>query len=479
MNLARKIGRLLKSERLIREGDTVVCAVSGGPDSMVLLHLLHRLSAEFPMKLIAAHVDHSFRGAESERDADVARRFAETLGIPFELLKADVPEYIRLNGLNAQAGAREVRFRFLLETAERNNADAIALAHHLDDQAETVLMHLLGGTSLDGLSGMPLQRYEKKVKLIRPLLRIPKEDILAYAKENRVPYCLDSSNAARKYERNRLRLDIMPKLLAFNARLPYTLGKMADLLRDEEDYMHSQTALLAARILERGEGAAMMSRPLFLAEPVALQRRLIKLILTYLADDARMIDYTKIESIRSAIVKQEPPSLSLDIGAGIRFERMYDQLIWKQYGGISHTVDERTASYAYTLDLAVGSLEVPELDGSLSSSWSSDDNGYFCNLSANGWKAAFDADLLALPLVVRNRRNGDRMKMIGLSGSKKVKDLFIDLKIEPHRRDRIPLIVDGNGQILWIPGIRRSRHALVSASTRRVLLLCYEPDGAE
>lgn len=463
MDLALHVRRVLQKERMIQFGDTVVCAVSGGPDSMALLHVMARLADEFGFAVIAAHVNHGFREAESDNEAETVKRFAEQLGLSLESAKVDAPGYARSHRMNAQAAARELRYRFLLETAARRGASAVALAHHLDDQAETVFMNMISGASLKGLSGMAPQRSERNLQLIRPLLRIVKEAIMAYVSEQGIPYCLDSSNTSRKYGRNRIRLDIMPQLLAFNPRLPYTLGQMADVLRDEEVYMEEQTALLADQIVKRESGCCQASRNNWTSIPIALQRRLIHLILYYLAGDPRFPDHAKIESIRSAIAREAPPSLSLDVGACIRFERSYDRLVWRRVEAEPSEKQPEPMPFSYAFTTADTVVDLPEAGGVLYIDVAPYNPSQDDPFSRN--EAWFDADLLQQPLIARSRKNGDRMDLLGLTGTKKVKDMFIDLKIEPQRRSRIPVIVDESRALLWIPGVHRSRHALVSENT--------------
>ena len=188
---------LAREEGLWSPGDTMVVAVSGGPDSMALLHVLHRLSATESLSLVAAHVDHGFRGEESAKEAESVRQYAASLGIPCESTFIDMPAYIEESRMNGQAASREKRYDYLLGVAHTYGASRIALAHHADDQAETVLMRILRGTGLGGLAGISISRPEKNVELIRPFLRTYKADILRYCKLWAIPYSQDSSNGQR------------------------------------------------------------------------------------------------------------------------------------------------------------------------------------------------------------------------------------------------------------------------------------------
>lgn len=475
MDLVPLVRQTLRDGRLISAGDTVVCAVSGGPDSMALLHVLHRLSGEFGFALVAAHVHHGFRMAESDAEAETVRAFAASLGVPFRMARVDAPGHAMRHGMNAQAAARQLRYRFLHETAEACGAKVIALAHHLDDQAETVLMNLLSGASLTGLAGMALVRSAGGAKHIRPFLRIRKQDIVDYVAERGIPHHTDSSNLSRDYLRNRLRLDVMPLLLKEQPKLPEALGRLADIAGEEDRFLDGLAEGALKRTARMESGRVEARRGAFLAESVALQRRMIKLILNYLAGNPRFSDYSRIESIRTAIERGSPPSLSMDAGSGIRFVRRYDRLVWEKGPG----GDEASpAAYAYTFDPVDGgagrALAIPGVGVLHAGVGETAQSAGAAGQPAH--EVRFDADALRLPLTVRSRRDGDRLQPFGLTGSKKVKDILIDLKIDPDWRNLVPVVTDAEGTLLWIAGIRRSRHAPVNEGTKRVLMLAFEPE---
>lgn len=435
----------------------IVCAVSGGPDSMALLHALHAIGGRRSLAVTAAHMNHGFRPLEAEREAELAASYCAAIGVPFVYGQADVPARARERGDNAQAAARELRYRFLTDTAVACGARAVALAHHADDQAETVLMNVVRGSGLSGLSGMPFIRKSDGLELIRPLLRISKEELVAYCRLHAVPFAVDSSNLQRKYTRNRIRLDAMPQLLSINPRLTQSLNRLADIVREEDALIERLCEARAQEIVAFSERSCRLSRIAFVAEPTALQRRLIKLILNYVAGDARFPDFSMIESFRTAINGNFPPSLVVEAGGGIRLKRTYDSIV------ITAEADEaapatEAADAAAQSRIAVHFEDNPRVKA-----------------PAGRNEALFDAEHVSLPLTVRTRRDGDRIEPYGLNGSKKVKDMFIDLKISPALRDRIPVVVDALGRLLWVAGVRRSRHAPVTAATRRIVRLSYEP----
>ncbi|WP_409343903.1 tRNA lysidine(34) synthetase TilS [Paenibacillus sp. MBLB4367] len=465
MELVRKIEQEIVFQRLLEPEDSVVVAVSGGPDSVALLHILFLLSGEWRFRLVVAHVNHQFRGEESDREAEQVRELSQQLGLPCEIGVVDVPAYIRETGDNPQNAAREKRYEFLRQVAERYNASRIALAHHADDQAETVLMRILRGSGLSGLSGIHQRRIVKNVELIRPLLRIYKSEVLKHCELYGLAYSEDSSNAERKYMRNRVRLDLMPQLMQYNPQLPQALNRMADLAGTEDDYMEGEAKRAFDRLATAEAGGFHFLREAFAELHVALQRRLIKLILSYLAKDQGLSDFITMEWIRSAIMQAEPTTMTHQIGERIFFVREYEV--------IRFTVNEAPAEgFHYIVRPEGGEWVLPGTGWRVSAI--SDE--YACEaaplrderrLGPEKDEIRFDLDELQFPLTVRNRNAGDRMELSGLNGTKKVKDIFIDDKVPPRLRDRLPLVVDVLGRVLWMPG-RRSAHAKPSAGTSRI-----------
>ncbi|WP_025697186.1 tRNA lysidine(34) synthetase TilS [Paenibacillus forsythiae] len=453
---------------LWRPGDAIVVAVSGGPDSVALLHVLHEISrSRMPLTLICAHVNHGFR-AESAQEAELVRRMAEELGIPFELAEFDIPSFMKESGLGPQEAAREKRYRFLIDTARRHGARSVALAHHAGDQAETVLMRLLRGSGLPGLAGMRFKRTEKNVELIRPFLRINKAALVDACRRRGYPYAEDPSNAQTKYRRNAVRLEVLPFLLGYSPRLDRSLTQLAEIAGAENDFMEEAAAGCFAEIVRQEQGKYTLRREAFAAVPSALQRRLIKLILNYLSADTPETDFPKIEAVRRGILQDMPTAWSLDLGRGLTCLRQYNTIYF-----LSAPLDHQ-ASYAYRLPSPQPRLELEEIGKALVMTLAESENEAISRRVAGRLSARFDYNELVFPLTIRSRLPGDTIKVMGLNGSKKVKDIYIDDKIPSTERSRIPLVCDGLGNIVWIPGIRRSVHAAVGDHTASVLLLSLE-----
>ncbi|MGO4539304.1 tRNA lysidine(34) synthetase TilS [Paenibacillus sp. 2TAB19] len=465
MNLQQELERAAAERQLWNDGDRIVAAVSGGPDSMALLHMLSMLMKAGKLSISVAHVNHGFRVEESKREHDIVRDYAAQLGVPFEAITLDMPAYIEETRMNGQAASRERRYAFLYEAAERFGASRIALAHHADDQAETVLMRLLRGTGLTGLAGMVSKRREKNVELIRPMLRMNKSDIVRYCVLHDIPYCIDSSNDKRTYFRNQIRLDILPYLTQFNPQLPGSLQRLADVAGAEDEWMEQQTASLFSQIVTSSEGECAVSCADLRGFHVALQRRLIKLILRYLSTDTENISFEQVETMRLAAAIHAPSTWRMDAGAGVRCVREYDSLRFVQ---ASQQSQEGAADeYSFEVNAAL-------LDMSLVTGWRFQFErirGIDSRKPASRYEACFDLAQLAYPLALRNRRPGDRIQVLGLNGSKKVQDMFVDEKLAPSERQLYPLLFDAAGRLLWIPGIRRSSHALTAPDTQDVLYI--------
>jgi tRNA(Ile)-lysidine synthase len=464
IDLVAKVRQRVTEEKLADSGDVVVVAVSGGPDSVALLHVLFALTASFNWKLVVAHVNHQFRGAESDAEATFVMELAKELSLPCEIGVIDVPAYIEETSLNGQAAAREKRYEFLHRVASDYGAQRIAFAHHADDQAETVMMRILRGTGPSGLVGMPERRREKKVELIRPFLRIYKADIVNYCAQHNITYCKDSSNELRKYFRNQIRLDVMPMLKQYNEHLPESLNRLTDMMRAEDDYLAGETEQVLRRIVSFQEATCRLKRSDFGGLHVALQRRLIKLILNCLCLGMDRLEFNRIESIRELILQDQVSNQVLQVNDALYIVREYEAIQFQTFA-------PSPKPYAYAIGSDTDVLNLPEIEAKLFCSWMPVSSLETAALLSSATDVFLDLDQLQLPLVLRSRRSGDRLEPYGLNGSKKVKDMFIDAKMPLSRREVIPLLVDASGQILWIAGFRRSKHALVGPDTERVLHL--------
>lgn len=448
--------------KLLRLGDRVLVAVSGGPDSIALLHLLYELRDQWDLDLEVAHLQHGIRGDAARQDAKFVERLAEELKLPYHIREVDLPRLKSDAGRgNLEALARSERYRFFAELVASRKLSKVATAHTQDDQAETVLMWFLRGAGLRGLGGMaPLQQIhipsEKSLSLtvVRPLLEISKAELLRYLSTRSIAYCTDQSNQDRTYLRNWIRLELLPIVRARTGTgVSGRLARQAGLIRDEDALLNSLTLHTYGSVSDNGD----LLRCALLKHPQALQRRILRHWIEQTRGHLRGIDFVHIEAL-VRLIHEGPAQGKLSIPGGWEFVREYDRLaLGKSLRG-AHRV-----CYSYELKIGMP-LRVSEagfeLDAELVTAGA--------RLPADLTEALFDASCLTEPLLVRNFRQGDRFKPLGVSGHKKLKDLFIENKIPLSIRATLPLVVMGQ-EILWIPGYGRSETALVVEKTERAV----------
>ena len=444
---------------MLNTGDRVLVAVSGGPDSVCLLSVLHALTKELSLMLHVAHLDHMFRGEESAKEALFVADFAERLGIPATIGKIDVPASCRERGLSAPSGAREVRYNFLRLVADKTGSSRIATGHTADDQAETFVMRLLRGAGASGLSAIPPVRDN----IIRPLIDSTREEVLMYLRESGLAFVTDPSNAKPVYTRNRIRLELMPVLRQFNPRIVETLAGEAGLLRDEDEAGDGYCAILMERILEKREHDFVITRKDFNALPAAFRRRLLKKAVDLAGAGPSELSRVQIEDALAFMTGAET-GRAMNLPYGLAIEREYDTFILRQRAetnefcvqfavpGITAIPERGMEIVTHVRDRAVEPKHPP--------------------LSGNYvWQAQFDYDKIGSLLTLRNRQSGDWFHPAGMGGHrKKIQDYFVDEKVPRGKRGAVPLLCSGEN-ILWVVGMRTDGRFLADAETKRVLIV--------
>lgn len=445
--LLDRVRLFLDQFQMIDAGDTVLAAVSGGPDSVCLLDVL----VELGYGVEVAHFDHQTRGMESAEDAAFVEALARRHGVPYHCERRPIHEEAEASPMSFEEYARGARYAFLLAVAQARGCAAIATGHHADDQAETVLMRVVRGASPSGLAGIPPVRALETVRVIRPLLTSTRESILACLRERGLPYRTDSSNDHNVHVRNRVRTDLLPFLeREYNPRVREALTRLAELQRAENDYMAAQAkALLNACVSEE-----TMKRRIFSEAPIALQRRA-------LAELAWQHDinceFERIEPARQFVV-DGAAGASFDFGGGVLLRNARDvtEIIGNAEPSDSRairlTLPGETIAFGkrFTASFLASAPDAP------------------LHAYCHSGRQVFDADEVGPALWVRLRRQGDRITPLGMSGSRKLKDYFGDLGLPIGERDRLPLIVSEES-IVWIVGHAVSAKAAITAHTRRYL----------
>jgi len=457
------IKNTIKKYRMLDPGDRVVVGVSGGPDSIMLCHALHRLRERYDLTLTVAHLNHGVRGAEAARDARFVERFASGLGLPCVVKEQDVPAYCRESSRSFQEAAREVRYRFLEEVRAKFRAAKIALGHNADDQAETVMLWLLRGAGLKGLGGMPPVRNGV---IIRPLIETTREEIEAYLREKGIAFVMDSSNRKGDYVRNRLRHEIFPLLKKhYNPQLVKSLVNAASIIRMENEYLdtiaHNKLKLI---VVSQNETAAVIDGTRFVRLPLVLQLRCLRTILEGLKGDLMRIGAAHLYDL-TAIMSGSEPHKMLKLPGGIRAERSYRFLtITTHPAGIP-------PPFSYQFASLPAQVVIPEIGRRITFTLVP---GYRCGaLDRKPSVACLDAAKAAMPLTIRSVRPGDAIQPLGMEGEKKVQDLFTDAKVPRAERKRIPLFLFRD-ELAWVGGMRINHRLRVTGKTRSVLRIEME-----
>ena len=448
----------LHSRGLLQPGDRVVVAISGGPDSTALLSAL---KAALPVHLIAAHLDHGLRSPEEcERDREAAQALAESLDVPFELGLADTREEARERGTGSlEAAARAVRYRFLGEVAERFGADAVALGHTANDQAETVLMRVLRGTGLRGLGGIPrrrrLSREQPDVIVVRPILSLSRDEVTAYVRDKGLTTVQDGSNADPTYLRNRLRNDVLPLLrTTVNPAVDDALLRLADQARVASQHLdHEARALLESA--RDGAAEAWDAHRLSAADPAIRGEALALIVSDYAPDRAA----TKHVRALQALLLRRRGGVELPGGVRLRLER----------GSLAREFEIDPVE-AESLELCVPGEVIDEIAQLRFEARVVDrDVDTDCNVDP-AQCALLDAARVDGNLTIRRRQAGDRFWPLGGPGRRTLKRFFIDQKVPRQARDSIP-VVTLRDRPVWVVGHRIDDTFKVTPSTARVLEL--------
>lgn len=461
--LPLRVARTIREQKLFEPGATIIVALSGGADSTALLDLLSRLPGLSP-RLVAAHLNHCLRGPESDRDEEFVRSLATQYGITLECRRVDVKGYSKREQLNLEDAGRRARIVFFDELRHSWQATAVALAHHADDQAETVLMRLLRGAGPGGLAGMS---YRNGRGFIRPLLGLSRAELVAYLTERGLTWREDASNRDTTFLRNRIRHELLPLLEGYNPAIRERLAVTAAVLSDEHAFLDHLTHQIVDQTGTASDDTLTCPVATLLEQPPALRRRSFRLLLERQAGDLNHFSNRHIAALER-LLESSQPNATLNLPQGITAVREYGTLFLRRRteseppSPATATELEITGPGQYRLlggaSLTLTPVAVPATVEHLSPD-----------------TAIFDLDRAPFPWHVRMFQNGDRIMPFGMTGSKKVKELFIDAKVPRSKRHTIPLLFCGD-TLVWVCGLRTSRLArLDSTSTHAIRAVFSEP----
>ncbi len=463
------VRQTISDHQMYTRGDSVLMAVSGGPDSVALAHVLLTLAAEYSLKPAIAHLNHGLRGAASDRDAEFVVSFARQLGVPIYTEKIDVLAYQQSRRLSLEEAGRRVRYDYFETISTKYGYNKIALGHHGDDNAELVLINLLRGSGPLGLSGIAPVRGGK---IVRPLIRLRRSEIIDYLAEKHLPYITDESNIDPMHKRNRIRHYLIPELqTSYNPKIIEALNRLGEITRAEDQWIDKALESDFKQCVSfRTDQQISLSLPLLNQLPKAVKRRIVRKAILVVKNDLRRITLLHVDAILN-LCEIGRTSGRLNLPDDVLVKKDTAALtIAKRISAEKRQEDRKlqtcSADYQYRIP-AVGTTYIKEAHASIN----------ICEIDAGDVPdigkteahiAYFDQDRLLFPLLVRNQRPGDRFSPLGLRGTQKVKRYFINYKITPAQRKKCPLLLS-DGNIIWIAGHRIDNAVKVSPQTRRVL----------
>lgn len=451
----QQLHRFISQHTMIEKGETVLVAVSGGADSLALLYGLHSLRTQLECHLHVAHLNHNLR-PDADADAEFVRQHAVRLAVPFSLDKVELP-------VPSESAGREARYQFYEEIAARIGATKIALGHHQDDTAETVLMHLLRGSGTTGLKGiLPV----REGRFIRPLVRFTRQEIEAFLASMNLTPRHDATNTNTRYLRNRIRHALLPLLERdYNPNIRVGLSRTAEVLGAESEYLDvaAREAFEKCQTRKHGEDedSIILDRPRFRQYHVAVQRRMLRHCIAEIHGQITDFYFEHCQAILD-LIAGDAPNAVVALPNGLQFRRAYQCLIFERK-------PVKPEDFAYPLAVP-GKTPILSLKAVLTTQVVGVDAAGVPPLPNGKFAAAFDWDAIQLPLTVRNRRPGDRFQPFGVQGTKKLKDFFIDAKVPRAERDRIPLLASGD-ELVWVIGYTTSEWTKLHAHTRRYLFV--------
>ncbi|MGB9695134.1 MAG: tRNA lysidine(34) synthetase TilS [Caldisericaceae bacterium] len=437
--LVEKVRDFLITKQLILPNDRVLLGVSGGPDSTAMLFALNELKDNLQFEVAIATFNHSLR-REAAYEVEFVRSIASELAIPFFTERKNVQKTATDNSMSIEQAARLERLDFLFRIKKKGSFNKIALAHTLDDQVETVLFHLLKGAGSEGLAGIRAKSFDG---IIHPFLEITKKEILTFLDENNLKYVQDKSNLSLSYERNRIRMQLVPLMQSFNPSFKLNLISTVRILQAEDDYLQ----MLAKKDYEALKQESCFSKVIFNNLPLSERRRILKTIL------GKAASFDKIEA---AIDFLETSKRKFNLPSG-------NYLISDRKSFWIETSSPFSLNKQYQIKIP-GTTSIEDIDLKIIATITDKHDMKFDNFNV-----AFPLGSLALPLMLRFRKEGDFI--VTEKGTKKLQDIFVDSKIKRDERYKVPIIVDGNDEVLWIVGLRRTANYKIVKQSAKILAL--------
>lgn len=456
--LEREAISTIEKYKMIQGKDRILVGVSGGPDSVALLYFLNSLKKKYNFEIFAAYLNHSLR-KEAEREEKFVKDFCEKLGIKVYIGKKDVIKYKNNNKLSLEEAAREIRYLFFKEIMKKIDANKLALAHNADDRIETSLMFLIRGCGREGVKGIPPVRKEENFIIIRPFIKIFRNEIEKYLNEKKLNYCIDYSNFEKKFFRNKIRHNLIPYLKRYNPQIKEEILKFSEIEEEENQFLEEITIKNYRNILvEKRESLIVLDRKKFENLHISLKRRILRFSIKEIKKSLNNVGFDHIESMIEYIKGGNNIKLSLPDGIFLKVEENRIFISDKKF--------KYKKNYSYEFNIP-GILYIKEVDMKISARIIEEKNICFENKNF----AYFDYEKIGKNiLLVRNRREKDKFSPYGMGKVVRLKKFLINQKIPLPERDLLPLVLK-DGEIIWVAGVRNSDKFLVDENTKKILEL--------
>lgn len=455
--MIEKVLRTIEKYNMIEKDDKIVMGISGGPDSLCMLDVLFNLKGKFNLKLYVVHINHMIRGEDAKKDAAFVEKLCKDLDLPFFLFEENVPYLAKKMGLSEEQAGRYVRYKAFEETLKKVGGNKIAVAHNKNDVAETVLLNILRGTGLRGLIGI------KPVNgnIIRPLIEIERREIEKYLKDKNLHPRIDHTNYEDLYTRNKIRLKVIPYIEeVFKIDLVENLSRMAAILLEEDDYLEAKCEEVFNQICEINGEEIKVDVDALKSQHTAIKRRLVKRMYLYVKGETDGLEYGHVEDVLNLLDK--PTSSKIDLPFEIEALKMYNNLVIRKKKTKEKVKFKEVLKIpGVTTIEGIGKFKAYVVDISQVDDFNKGEYIKF-----------FDYDKIKGEIVVKSREDGDRFSPLGMRGTKKLKEFFIDEKIPREERDYIPLVAIGK-EIVWVVGYRMSEKFKVDKNTSKVLVIEY------
>ncbi|WP_066889726.1 tRNA lysidine(34) synthetase TilS [Clostridium nigeriense] len=458
--MINKVRDFVIENNLIQNGDKVLVALSGGPDSVCLLSILYKLKDYFNIEIGAAHVNHMLRGEEALKDEEYARHICCELGVEFFSRSIDIKKISESKGISHELAGREERYKFFEIISKENGYNKIAIAHNANDQAETILMNMMRGSGIEGLCGI---RSKRKGGIIRPILCLSRSEIEEYCSENKLNPRIDKTNLENIYNRNKVRLDILPYMKNnFNKDIVETINRMANLLQIDNDFIEKECNNSYKKYCTINKKELVISKEAFLIEK-AILTRIIKKSFIEFSGKHNNFEMKHVYEVIS--LANNSTNKRINLPNGIIAENIYGDIYLKFINKVKsenkevilnkNQVDKRNIEYEdYNISFDI---------------LTNKNNIEFSN---NLLIKYFDYDKIKEKLIIRKRKNGDKMVPLGMNGTKKIKDIFMDLKIPVEQRDNVPILCFDN-EIAWLVEHKVSDRFKVTRETKNIIKITF------